>query len=160
MIKLLIRKYHKLRDPRFEFPDYVTHVDIANHIADLLAQGWTQGHNTNAIDARDSQGNEVSYKSKDAVEYSCNGAIDYIFYKFKTVKQAQKESWLIRFAIYLINDVDTEKWSAFDKNKYPEGFRLFLWNNHPEQTQENVVKAFRDYADKVNKSTGLDNLVR
>lgn len=159
MIKRLLQKYHMLRDPRFEFSDYITAGDIATRIADLLAQGWTQGTDVATIDARDSLGNEVPYYSKNAVEYSCNGAINYIFYKLKTVKKEQKETWLILFAIYLINDVDTEKWSAYDPTKYPEGFRLFLWNDHKEQTQERVVQAFRDYAVKMS-DWEIDNLVR
>ena len=155
MITFLIRKYHKLWDSRFEFPSKLTHGDIADFIADTLEQGWTQG-----ADARDINGNEVHYKSKDAVEYSINGAIDFTFYKFKTTKKDQKETWLIYFAMYLINDVDLNKWSAYDPKNYPGGYRMFLWNDHPEQTQEQVIKAVRDYAAKARNSWDSINLVR
>ena len=153
-MRTLIRKIKQLKDPRLEYPDKITMSEVADAMADLLAFGWTQG-----AAARDIYGHEVSFKSKKAVKYSSNGAIDFILYKYGSIKKVDKEAWLIRFTIYVINNIDTKKWSAFNPEDYPGGYRLFLWNDHEHQTQDQVIKAFRDFAERLRNNDSDNNLV-
>ena len=121
----------------------LTYSDISESVADVLEQGWTQG-----IFARDIDGRITEVSSDEAVAYCALGAIFLVTVRQSDYVDAERElDFTNVFGSYLKSS-----------GKFRFG-PISVWNDAEWQTQENVVKTFRQFSEYL-RNENLDRRLR
>ena len=97
--------------------------EVYNKAADLVEKGWTQ-----YAMARDVHGSKRDFGSKDASSWCLSGALHLGCCDLSSVSSYRKLT-----SYLLLEDY------------------LFVWNDAPDRTQEDVIKLLRDTATRADK---------
>ena len=124
--------------------EIISYADFSDRIADMLDNGgWLQ-----YVNAKDAGGHVIDHKSKKAAHFCSTGAIRSLRHKYRReMLETLYYFWLNEFCEYLVKIGYIAEADATKYKHYSPLDHIAKWNDRPDQTEANVVAAFRGFAE-------------